>query len=46
MEVVHPQLPFWADLTFTIGFMLLLNGMAAAFDFFTELERQSEDPED
>lgn len=38
IEMAHPQVPFWADLVYTIGFILLLNGMAAAIDFLNTLE--------
>ncbi len=41
METTHQGLPLWANLTFTLGFMALLNGMAAAIDVLGEFAKQA-----
>lgn len=45
-ELGHPEIPFWADLVFTMGFMFLLNGMAASIDFLVALDAISKNEED
>ena len=40
LEVAHPELPFWADLFFTLGTVAYLNALGAAYDFFLLLEER------
>lgn len=41
LEMAHPELPFWADLFFTLGVVVYLNALGAAYDFFILLEERS-----